>query len=56
MKIITAESFNSVHMLIFCIVMNSLYTINQVKASVDGGSVGASNNGKFDIRIYVGDR
>lgn len=47
MKIITAESFNSVHMLIFYIVMNSLYKINQVKASVTAGSVGASSNGKW---------
>jgi hypothetical protein len=46
MKIITAESFNSVHMLIFYIVMNSLYRVNQVKASVTVGSIGASSNGK----------
>lgn len=53
MKIITAESFNSVHMLIFYIVMNSLYKINQVKASVTAGSVGASSNGKWsDVYWY----
>ena len=46
MKIITAESFSSIQMLIFYIVMNSLNTINQVKASVTVGSVGASSNGK----------
>lgn len=46
MKIIKAQSFSSVHMLIFYIVMNSLYRINQVKASVTVGSVGASSNGK----------
>lgn len=46
MKIITAESFNSVHMLIFYIIMNSLCRLNQVKASVTVGSVGASSNGE----------
>lgn len=47
MKIITADSLNSVHMLIFYIVMNSLCRNNQVKASVTVGSVGANSNGEF---------
>lgn len=46
MKIITAESLSSVNVLIFYIIMNSLYRINQVKASVTIGSVGANSNGK----------
>lgn len=46
MKIITAESFGTVHMLIFYVVMNSLCRLNQVKASVTAGSVGASSNGE----------
>lgn len=46
MKIITADSFGSVHMLIFYIIMNSLYKNNQVNASVTTGSGGASSNGK----------
>ena len=49
MKLITENffTFNSVYVLIFYIVMNSLYEINQAKASIAVGSAGAlSNNGK----------
>lgn len=46
MKIIT-RPFNSVHMLMFYIVMNSLIRVNQVKASVTVGSVGANSNGEY---------
>lgn len=49
MKLITENfsTFNSVHMLIFYIVMNSLYKINPAKASISVGSTGtANNNGK----------
>lgn len=49
MKIITADSFGSVHMLIFYVVMNSLYCVNQVKASVTSGSAGASSNGELTL-------
>lgn len=53
MKIITADSFGSVHMLIFYVVMNSLYKINQVSASVTTGSAGTSSNGKWRLSIII---
>jgi hypothetical protein len=53
MKIITADSFGSVHMLIFYIVMNSLYKINQVNASVTTGSGGASSNGELCLSMVI---
>lgn len=53
MKIITADSFSSVHMLIFYIVMNSLYNVNQVKASVTSGGAGASSNGELTLCLRV---
>lgn len=49
MKLITENfsMFNPLHVLIFYIVMNSLYEINQAKASIAVGSAGAlNNNGK----------
>ncbi|CRK99292.1 CLUMA_CG012622, isoform A [Clunio marinus] len=45
MKVMMAESFSSVHMLIFYIVTNSLCKIDQVHASVATGSAGVSSNG-----------
>lgn len=46
MKLITENffTFNSVYVLIFYIVMNSLYEINQAKASIAVGNDGSSNS------------
>lgn len=53
MKIITRDSsFDSVRLLLFYIVMNSLIRVNQVKASVTVGSVGANSNGEYYLYYF----